>query len=158
MKVGIVGAGVAGLTAAYRLAKKGHEVEVFEASDHVGGLAAGFPIAGTTLERYYHHIFTSDIHIRGLVDELGVRDSLHWLPSQMGLSYQGKLYPFGTPSQILRASPPAPLGKNLVWSSGPLFGFEKRLETFRIHHRLRMAQETHRPCSHEDHLGTPFEG
>lgn len=102
MKIAVIGAGVSGLTAAYRLAKQGHEVEVFEASDHVGGLAAGFPIAGTTLERYYHHIFTSDTHIRGLVDELGIRESLHWLPSQMGLSYQGKLYPFGTPSQILK--------------------------------------------------------
>ena len=102
MKVAIVGAGGAGLTAAYRLALKGHEVEVFEASDHVGGLAAGFPIAGTTLEKYYHHIFTSDTQIRALVDELGVRESLHWLPSQMGLSYQGKLYQFGTPSQILK--------------------------------------------------------
>jgi len=117
MKIGIVGAGVAGLTAAYRLAKKGHEVEVFEASDHVGGLAAGFPIAGTTLERYYHHIFTSDVKIRGLVDELGVRDSLHWLPSQMGLSYQGKLYPFGTPSQILKL-PILPIWER-IW-----FGFQ----------------------------------
>lgn len=105
MKIGVVGAGVAGLTAAYRLAKQGHEVEVFEASDHVGGLAAGFPVAGTTLEHYYHHLFTSDIYIRGLVDELGIRDSLHWLTSQMGFTYKGKLYPFGTPLQLLKFKP-----------------------------------------------------
>jgi protoporphyrinogen oxidase len=105
MRIGIVGGGVAGLTAAYRLAKAGHEVEVFEASDHVGGLASGFPIAGTTLEKYYHHIFTSDTCIRGLVDELGIRDSLHWLTSQMGFTYKGKLYPFGTPMQLLKFTP-----------------------------------------------------
>ncbi len=105
MKVGIVGAGVAGLTAAYRLAKQGHAVEVFEASDHVGGLAAGFPVAGTTLEKYYHHLFTSDVCIRGLVDELGIRDKLHWLTSQMGATNNGKIYPFGTPQQILSFSP-----------------------------------------------------
>ncbi len=105
MKVGIVGAGVAGLTAAYRLAQQGHEVEVFEASDHVGGLAAGFPVAGTTLEKYYHHLFTSDVCIRGLVDELGIRDKLHWLTSQMGATNKGKIYPFGTPQQILSFSP-----------------------------------------------------
>lgn len=105
MKVGIVGGGVAGLTAAYRLAKAGHQVEVFEASDHVGGLAAGFPIAGTTLEHYYHHLFTSDTCIRGLVDELGIHDSLHWLTSQMGFTYRGKLYPFGTPMQLLKFTP-----------------------------------------------------
>lgn len=105
MKIGIVGAGVSGLTAAYRLAKRGHEVEVFEASDHVGGLAAGFPVAGTTLERYYHHLFTSDVQIRGLVDELGIREKLHWLTSQMGFTYKGKLYPFGTPMQLLKFTP-----------------------------------------------------
>ena len=102
MKIAVIGAGVAGLTASYRLAKQGHDVEIFESSDHVGGLAAGFPIAGTSLEKYYHHIFTSDVYIRGLVDELGIRESLQWLPSQMGLSYKGKLYPFGTPAQILK--------------------------------------------------------
>src|SRR5579859_3155072 len=93
------------MTAAYRLAKAGHEVEIFEASDHVGGLAAGFPIAGTTLERYYHHLFTSDVCIRGLVDELGIRDKLHWMTSQMGFAYQGQLYPFGTPLQLLKFTP-----------------------------------------------------
>ncbi len=105
MRIGVVGAGVAGLTAAYRLSKAGHQVEVFEASDHVGGLASGFPVAGTTLEKYYHHIFTSDTCIREMVDELGIRDSLHWLTSQMGFTYQGKLYPFGTPLQLLKFTP-----------------------------------------------------
>lgn len=105
MKIGIVGGGVSGLTAAYRLAKKGHQVEVFEAADHVGGLAAGFKVAGTSLEKYYHHIFTSDTCIRGLVDELGLREKLHWLTSQMGFTYQGKLYPFGTPQQLLSFTP-----------------------------------------------------
>jgi protoporphyrinogen oxidase len=105
MRIGIVGAGVSGLTAAYRLAKKGHQVEIFEAADHVGGLAAGFKVAGTSLEKYYHHIFTSDTWIRGLVDELGLRENLHWLTSQMGFTYQGKLYPFGTPQQLLSFTP-----------------------------------------------------
>ncbi len=105
MKIGIVGAGVAGMTAAYRLVKAGHEVEIFEASGYAGGLAAGFPVAGTTLEKYYHHIFTSDTCIREMVDELGIRGSLHWLTSQMGFTYKGKLYPFGTPMQLLKFTP-----------------------------------------------------
>ena len=36
-KVAVVGAGVAGLAAATTLADRGHEVELFEARDHVGG-------------------------------------------------------------------------------------------------------------------------
>jgi len=37
-KVAIVGAGPAGLTAAYRLALKGHDVKIFEATDKPGGM------------------------------------------------------------------------------------------------------------------------
>ncbi len=105
MKIGIVGAGVAGLTAAYRLAKQGHEIEIFEASDHVGGLASGFPVAGTTLEKYYHHLFTSDICIRGLVDELGMREKLHWFTSSMGVYHKGAMYSLASPKDLLTFKP-----------------------------------------------------
>jgi phytoene desaturase len=36
-KIVVIGAGVGGMTAAARLAKQGHEVEIFEASDRTGG-------------------------------------------------------------------------------------------------------------------------
>src|SRR5438876_167472 len=42
MKVAVIGAGAAGLAAAYDLAGAGHSVEIFEAGAAVGGLAAGF--------------------------------------------------------------------------------------------------------------------
>jgi protoporphyrinogen oxidase len=105
MKIAVIGGGIAGLTAGYRLAKQGHEVDLFEASDHVGGLAAGFPVADTALEKYYHHIFTSDVHIRSFVDELDIRSDLFWLTSQMGFFHEGKIYPFGTPLQLLAFKP-----------------------------------------------------
>ncbi len=37
MKIGIVGSGISGLTAAYFLNKAGHDVTVFEANDYIGG-------------------------------------------------------------------------------------------------------------------------
>ena len=57
MNVAIIGAGLAGLAAAYDLTHLGHQVTVYEASDAVGGLAAGFKDEGWewSLERYYHH-------------------------------------------------------------------------------------------------------
>jgi protoporphyrinogen oxidase len=105
VKIAVVGAGLAGMTAAFRLLKAGHQVDVYEAADYVGGLAAGFPVAGSRLEKYYHHIFTSDRSIRSLTDELGLRDVLHWLPSQMGSFYGGKVHLFGTPLQLLTFKP-----------------------------------------------------
>jgi protoporphyrinogen oxidase len=105
MKIAVIGGGVAGLTAAYRLAQKDHQVDVYEASDYVGGLAAGFPVAGTRLEKYYHHLFTSDHSIRGLVHELGLSGKLNWFTSQMAFYHEGKIYPFGTAKQLLAFKP-----------------------------------------------------
>ena len=42
MRIGIIGAGFVGLTAALRLTQKGHEVVVLEKEDAPGGLALGF--------------------------------------------------------------------------------------------------------------------
>ena len=42
MRIGIVGAGITGLTAAYELGKAGHSVTVFEKDTFAGGLASGF--------------------------------------------------------------------------------------------------------------------
>ena len=44
MKVCVIGAGPAGLAAAYKIAEDGHEVEVFESSSRVGGMAASFEL------------------------------------------------------------------------------------------------------------------
>lgn len=46
MRIGIIGAGIAGLAAAVRLAAKGHEVEVFEANLYPGGKLSAFEQAG----------------------------------------------------------------------------------------------------------------
>ena len=42
MKTAVVGAGYAGLSAAYDLARAGHDVVIYEASDRAGGLAVWF--------------------------------------------------------------------------------------------------------------------
>ena len=105
MKIGIIGGGIAGLTAAYELAKKGHGVAVFEKEAEPGGQAGTFPIEGTRLERFYHHLFTSDHHILQLIDELGLSPRMRWIDSQVGLFRGGKVYDFVTPLDLLRFTP-----------------------------------------------------
>lgn len=105
MRIAVIGAGITGLTAAYELAKNGHTVSIFEESQEIGGLAAGFPIHGTSLEKGYHHLFRTDTDIIELVRELGIEDTLMWYKSSMGVVHQGHLCPFSTPADLLRFSP-----------------------------------------------------
>lgn len=92
-KIGVIGGGIAGLTAAYRLAKQGHDVTLWERSSTLGGQAAAFPVAGSALEYFYHHLFMSDTEIIGLMHELGIGDDLMWLDSSVGFFADGKIYP-----------------------------------------------------------------
>lgn len=102
MKLGIVGAGATGLTAAFDAVKAGHDVTVLEASDEAGGLAASLTVGSTPLERFYHHSFRTDKAMIELVDELGLSDRLRFHQPSTGIYYDGKLYPFGTPWEMLR--------------------------------------------------------
>jgi protoporphyrinogen oxidase len=52
----VLGAGPAGLGAAYRLARAGHTVTVLERADHVGGLAASFEVAGQRVDHGSHRL------------------------------------------------------------------------------------------------------
>ena len=74
MKVGIIGAGPAGLSAAYQLAKEGVHVEVFEAADTVGGLAKTFSLWGQKVDLGPHRYFSDDPRINRLWFEVVADD------------------------------------------------------------------------------------
>ncbi|HJX37506.1 MAG TPA: NAD(P)/FAD-dependent oxidoreductase [Anaerolineae bacterium] len=105
MKIGVIGGGLTGLTAAYELAKEGHEVVLFEREAYLGGQASTFEVAGARLERYYHHIFTGDKDIIALIEELGLTGRMLWLSSRVGFFYEGQIYDFVTPLDLLRFKP-----------------------------------------------------
>ncbi|HEY6436902.1 MAG TPA: FAD-dependent oxidoreductase, partial [Ignavibacteriaceae bacterium] len=70
--IAIVGAGPAGLSAAYKLVEKGHKVTVFEAGDQVGGMAKTIPLWGQLIDLGPHRFFSSDPRINQLwLDVLG---------------------------------------------------------------------------------------
>ena len=105
MKVGIIGAGAAGLAAAYALGKAGHQATVYEGAPFLGGQASTFDVGGGRLERGYHHLFTSDTDIVDLIHELGLGEKMAWIESKVGIFYGDKIYDFVTPADLLRFTP-----------------------------------------------------
>ncbi|MDP9326528.1 MAG: FAD-dependent oxidoreductase [Candidatus Dormibacteraeota bacterium] len=101
-RVAVVGAGVGGLVAAIRLAEAGMQVEVFDPAPRAGGLAGGIETGGGSVERFYHHIFRSDIVVQRWIHALGLAPRLEFLRADMGFYSGGRMYAFGTPLSLLR--------------------------------------------------------
>jgi protoporphyrinogen oxidase len=96
---------MAGLSAAWRLLRAGAQVHLWEKDTDLGGQVRTFSVEGKRLEGFYHHIFRSDADIIDLIHELGLGADLGWIPSRVGFFYDGRVYPFGTPWDLLRFSP-----------------------------------------------------
>lgn len=101
LDIAIIGAGITGLSAAFDLLNAGHKVTLYEAGDHTGGLAAGFRDENWEwpLEKFYHHLFTSDKHIIYLVKELGMADKLFFPRPVTSVIYKGEIIPFDSPKR-----------------------------------------------------------
>lgn len=104
MNVAIIGAGFAGLAAAYELQKHDHVVTIFEAAPQAGGLAAGFkaPHWEWSLEKFYHHLFANDDAIIGLTHEIGFGDKLRFYSPSTVFVHEGRTYPFDSPLAAAR--------------------------------------------------------
>lgn len=98
----VVGAGIAGLTAAYRLKQAGHRVRVLEAGDDVGGRAhtvhkQGYRIdtgAGALFETYHAYM--------ELAAELGLKQDIRLSEQLIGVVRQGRIHYLNT-RHILRS-------------------------------------------------------
>jgi len=104
-KVAVIGAGVAGLSAAYDLLKGGADVTLYEKEDALGGLASSFALDDGYLERYYHFLCLNDLPYFDLLEELGLGDRIQWRLTKMSQFYQGRLYSFGDPWDLLFFNP-----------------------------------------------------
>ncbi len=105
MRIGIIGAGLAGLSAGLDLARAGHQVVICEQGAETGGLAGTFPYGGTRLETFYHHAFTTDRETIQLIHELGLGDKLLWRETPMGIFQLGRVMKFASPWDLLRFTP-----------------------------------------------------
>jgi protoporphyrinogen oxidase len=106
MRIAILGGGLAGLSAAHNLSKE-HSIVVYEAESQLGGLASGFRGQNWdwTLERAYHHIFSSDKEILQFLKQVGFERVFFSSPITSSLYDKGedyKVYAIDTPFELLR--------------------------------------------------------
>ena len=102
----VIGAGFAGLSAAFELALAGKSVTVLEADEGVGGLAAAFQVEnGERLDRFYHHWFTNDLEVMQLISDLGQQDQVVEHPTNTGMYFANTIFKLSTPMDLLRFKP-----------------------------------------------------
>lgn len=98
----VVGGGFTGLAAARALAQQGLRVTLLESSATLGGLAAGFAIRGTRLEKAYHYILAGDTDLLALINDLGLNHALLRCKGSVGLFDGTRVLPFSTALDVLR--------------------------------------------------------
>ena len=100
MKIAVIGGGLTGLVAAYRLVQD-HEVDLFEKMPFLGGCLSSYNINNYSIERYYHHCFSGDTSLFALITEMGLIDKLEWKTGTTGYYAGNRIYRLNTPIEIL---------------------------------------------------------
>jgi hypothetical protein len=105
MRIGVVGGGLAGITAALRCADAGHTVTLVEARPRLGGLATAFRRGPLEVDNGQHVFLRCCTAYRALLDRLGVADQVV-LEDRLDVPV---LVPGRPPARLYRTGLPAPL-------------------------------------------------
>lgn len=79
-KIVVIGAGIAGLSAAYYLDKSGYEVLVLESQQSVGGRMRQLELNGLKVNSGARLLYTWYDAVMELIVELGLKDEIQYLP------------------------------------------------------------------------------
>ncbi len=90
----VIGAGPAGLTAAYQLGKAGHTATVLEADDVVGGISRTVVADGYRFDIGGHRFFTKVDAVEQLWHEILPDEDFMLRPRSSRIYYQGKFYDY----------------------------------------------------------------
>lgn len=93
MHIAIIGAGPAGITAAYELAKGGCRVDLYEANSYVGGMAATIELWGQLVDLGPHRFFSNDTRVNQLWLEV-VGGDYEMINRQTRILYNNKFYDY----------------------------------------------------------------
>jgi len=121
-RVIVVGAGVAGLSAAYRLTQQGFDVTVLETEDHVGGKTAASRRDGFTMNTGASVLAGSYKEMLAIAKEIGVDDQVIKVSPTIGVYADNQVY-------WLRGAPP---GAILDFIRTPLLSARSKLRIARL--------------------------
>jgi oxygen-dependent protoporphyrinogen oxidase len=85
-RIGVIGAGIAGLTAAFRLRQANHSVVVFEATDRAGGVIRSIRREGFLVETGPNSLRSTPF-LHGLVQDLHLEDERVWADDRASRRY-----------------------------------------------------------------------
>lgn len=91
LKVAVIGAGPAGATAAYMLAKRGVQVDLYEAAAQVGGMSRSIELWGQIVDIGAHRFFSSDPRVNKLWLEV-VGEDYKMVNRLSRIMYDNKFY------------------------------------------------------------------
>ncbi len=101
--VGIVGGGILGLTAAYRLLQQGVHVALYERAPDLGGLVGSFDLDGRPVDRFYHVVLPNDDRVRALAADVGFsEDDWRFRGTEVGFFDTGRLFSMSSIGEFLR--------------------------------------------------------
>ncbi|MFK8046758.1 MAG: FAD-dependent oxidoreductase [Crocinitomicaceae bacterium] len=105
-KIVVIGAGPAGLSCAYALKKKGKQVEVYEASKHIGGMARSFDLWGQRVDLGPHRFFSKQKEINQFFKEL-IKDDFTLVSRRTRIFYRNRFFDY--PLKLLNVLKSLPL-------------------------------------------------
>ena len=118
-QVTIVGAGIAGMSAALRLLERGFQVRLLEQDNFMGGMlrACHFPNdpGGDRHEHSYHMLMNWYLNLWDIIDELDLR--ANWTPSY---AFYFLHKDQGQPAKMLNVGSPVDLLRNVTSGAAPL--------------------------------------
>ncbi len=129
----VIGAGIAGLSAAHALQKAGQRVHVVEASDRVGGRIVRLTRNGDSAEAGAQGIHSNYRDMFTLIDEMGLTGDLVPGGGKAGfLDREGKLRVSGSNAEMLSIVGPR-AAADLVQYRTRYYTLRKRMDQFEIH-------------------------
>ena len=101
LKIGVIGAGLMGLTVAYRISKLNTSVKVIERDTQPGGLSTYYNFGKFIWDKFYHVIVPTDGSLIGLIEEIGLGSKLNFTRALTGYYVNKSFYSLNGPKDYL---------------------------------------------------------